>query len=115
MRPITVSIPANSTALTASDWVYFDQWSPGPAGVQVDVTGTVNYTVQTTFDDPNSPTNPVAVGSVTWLPCEDTDLVSAVASKQGALLPVPVFARVLLNSGNGSLSATFTQLGNVTY
>ena len=115
MRPITVSIPANSAALTTSDWVYFDQWSPGGAGVQVNVTGTVNYTVQTTMDDPNSPTNPVAVGSVTWLPSLDTDLVSANASKQGAFTPVPVFARVLLNSGNGSLTATFTQLGNVTY
>ena len=115
MRPITVSIPANSAASTTSDWVYFDQWSPGPAGVQVNVTGTVNYTVQTTFDDPNSPTNPVAVGSVTWVPSLDTDLVGAVASKQGSLTPVPVFARVLLNSGNGSLTATFTQLGNVTY
>lgn len=115
MRPITVSIPANSAAATASDWVYFDQWSTGQAAVQVDVTGTVNYTVQTTFDDPNSPTNPVAVGSVTWLPASDTNLVSANAAKSGLLSPVPVFARVLLNSGDGSLTATFTQLGNVTY
>jgi hypothetical protein len=115
MRPITVSIPATSAAATASEWVYFDQWSPGPAGVQVNVAGTVNYTVQVTFDDPNSPTNPVVPASVAWLPCADTDLVGANADKIGSLTPVPVFARVLLNSGNGSLSATFTQLGNVTY
>ena len=115
MRPITVSIPANSTAGATSDWVYFDQWAAGAAGVQVNVTGTVNYTVQTTMDNPNSPTNPVAAANVTWLPALDTNLVAAVASKQGTLAPVPVFARVLLNSGNGSLTATFTQLGNVTY
>jgi hypothetical protein len=115
MRPITVSIPANSAALTTSAWVYFDQWTTGQAAVQVDVTGTVNYTIQTTFDDPNSPTNPVDAGSVTWLPCTNTDLVGANASKNGVIAPVPLFARVLLNSGAGSLTATFTQLGSVTY
>lgn len=108
-----ISIGTPGTAV--SQWVRFDDWSPGSTvGLQTDVTGTVNYTVQTTFDDPNSPTNPVQPAGVTWFSSGDTTVVGATASAQSSFSVLPIFARVLLNSGTGSVTATFVQVGNVS-
>jgi hypothetical protein len=112
MRPITVTVSDGSGGAKGSDLVRFDDWAPGPVSLQVNVTGTVNYTVQTSMDDPNSPTNPVALGSMTWLSSTDTNVVSQSASKSSTFAAAPIFARVLLNSGNGSVTATFLQLSN---
>lgn len=112
MRPITVTASDASSAAKSTDLVRFDDWAPGPVSLQVTVTGTVNYTVQTSMDDPNSPTNPVALGSMTWIPSTDTAVVGQTTSKSSTLTAAPVFARVLLNSGNGSISATFLQNSN---
>lgn len=112
MRPITVTASDASVAPQSSGLVRFDDWAPGPVSLQVTVTGTVNYTVQTSMDDPNSPTNPVALGSMTWIPSTDTAVVGQSASKSSTFAAAPIFARVLLNSGNGSVSATFLQLSN---
>ena len=112
MRPITVTASDASGGAKGTDLVRFDDWAPGTVSLQVTVTGTVNYTVQTSMDDPNSPTNPVALGSMTWVPSTDTAVVGANATKSSTFAAAPVFARVLLNSGNGSISATFLQNSN---
>ena len=112
MRPITVSVSDASGGVKYTDWVRFDDFAPSQVSVQVTVVGTVNYTVQTTLDDPNSATNPVAAASVTWLPSLDTNVVGAAASKSSYFAYAPVFARVALNSGNGSITATFLQSSN---
>ena len=53
MRARTVTVGPNAAGSTSSQWVRFDEWAPGSTvTVQVDVSGTVNYTVQTTLDDP---------------------------------------------------------------
>lgn len=115
MRPRTVTVGPNASASTSSQWVRFDEWAPGSTvGLQVDVSGTVNYTVQTTWDDPNSPTSPVAVGSVTWFDSGDSAVVSATAAAQSSFSVVPIFARIVLNSGAGTVKATFMQTGNVS-
>ena len=112
MRPITVTVSDASGAVKYSDWVRFDDWAPNFITVQCNVTGTVSYTVQSTLDDPNSPTNPVATGSVTWVDSSDTSVVAATATKQSYFQYAPVFARVKLNSGSGSVTATFLQSSN---
>jgi len=112
MRPITVSVSDASGGAKATDLVRFDDWAPGPVSLQVNVTGTVNYTVQTSMDDPNSPTNPVALASMTWISSTDTNVVGQTASKSSTFAAAPIFARVLLNSGSGSITATFLQLSN---
>jgi len=112
MRPITVSVSDASGGVKYTDWVRFDDFAPAQVTVQVSVVGTVNYTVQTTLDDPNSATNPVAVSSVTWVNSLDTNVVGASASKSSYFAYAPVFARVALNSGNGSITATFLQSSN---
>lgn len=115
MRPITVSVGPNATTPLGSSLVRFDDWSPNnQVTIQVNVVGTVNYTVQTTLDDPNSPTNPVSVANMTWFNSTDANVVNATASKQSSLSFLPIFARVLLNSGSGTVTATFLQTGNVS-
>lgn len=112
MRPIVVTVSDASGGVKYSDWVRFDDFAPSNISIQCTVSGTVNYTVQTTLDDPNSATNPVATGSVTWVDSSDSAVVAATATKQSNFLFAPVYARVKLNSGTGSVTATFLQSSN---
>lgn len=112
MQAITVSVSDASVAPKGSSWVRFDDFAPAQITVQCVVTGTANYTIQTTLDDPNDPINPVPVNSVTWLSSLDTNVVGVAASKSSYFAYAPKYARILLNSGNGSVSATFLQSSN---
>jgi hypothetical protein len=104
----TVTVGTNGAA--ASSWVRFDDYGAHmQVAIQCTVSGTVNYTVQQTLDDPNSITNPVAPPSVTWVSHPDANLVGATATVQGNYAYSPIFARVLLNSGTGSVVTTFRQ------
>ena len=69
----------------------------------------MNYTVQVTMDDPNSPTNPVAIQNVAWLNTNDADVVSAISNKFSNFQFTPTFARVVLNTGSGTITGTFAQ------
>jgi hypothetical protein len=100
---------------TSSQWVRFDSWNCAAVAIQVNVTGTVNATVQQTLDDPNSPTDPVAVANMTWLNHPDPALNGLTANVQGNYAYTPVFARVVLNSGSGSVKATFLQPDSGNY
>ena len=90
-------------------------WANAQSIIQCSVTGIATYTVEGSMDDPNSPTDPVAENSMTWINCEDTDLVGANASKQGQLTVTPVFLRLKQTAGNGSVKMTVAQFGNATY
>jgi hypothetical protein len=104
-----------SPAITSSTWVRFDDWNANGVAIQVTANGTVNWTIQQTLDDPNSPTDPVLPANVTWLPHPDATLVGATTSLQGNYAFPPMFARVLLNSGTGSVTATFKQPDSGNY
>lgn len=105
-------ITVGTNGVAGSRWVRFDDFAPGQITVQGDVSGTVNYSVQTTMEDPNDPFNPVAIGSVTWLDALDANIVSESTAKSGYIAYAPVYARVLLNSGSGSASVIFLQSSN---
>jgi len=109
----TAAVTVGTNGVAASDWVFLDSWPIPATSIQCTVSGTVNYTVQTTLDDPNSPTNPVALTAMTWVSSSDTAVVGATATEQSNLAFIPAYARVLLNSGTGSVTATFIQSGNV--
>ena len=113
MRPITVTVSNASGGTKYSDLVRLDEWAPGQVGVQLTASGTVNYTLQQSMDDPNSPTNAVAQGSMTWVNCADTAAVGASSTVQTNYQFVPLFCRVVLNSGSGSVTATFVQASSV--
>lgn len=106
-----LSIGTNTVA--GSPWVMMDSWAYGPISVQVAVSGTVNYDIEVTSQDPNDPFNPVNPSDVTFIDCADTALVNKTANAIGQLTAVPVYARINLNSGSGSCTATFIQPGVV--
>ena len=112
MQAITVSVSDASGGVVYSSPVRFDDFAPSNISVQCNVTGTVNYTLESTLDDPNDPVNPVALGSMVWISSSDTAAVAATTSIQTNFLFAPKFVRVKLNSGAGSVRATFLQSSN---
>lgn len=63
-------------------------------GLTFIVTGTINYTVQQTNDDVQSLTD----RTFNWLDSDDTNVVSATASKNSNYVAVPQAMRVKINS-----------------
>ena len=112
MQPITVSTTDASGGTTYSRKVRMDNFSAAQAVVQVNVTGTATYTVETSMDDPDSPFAPVAVASMTWLPASDTNVVAKTASAGGSFTAVPTFVRLKQTAGSGSCTMTISQFSN---
>lgn len=112
-----VSVGTNGVA--SSPWVRFDNYAAAAqVAIQLTVSGTVNYTLQQTLDDPNRTTNNVvtntyqtARSSVAWVNSSDSNAVGATSTIQTNYSMVPVFSRVLLNSstGSGYVTGTFVQ------
>lgn len=115
MQPITVSTTDASGGTTYSRPVRMDSWANAQTVVQVKVSGSATYTVETSMDDPNSPTNPVAVGSMTWNDALDTNIVAQSSAKTGAFVVTPTFIRLKQTAGNGSATMTVAQFGNAPY
>lgn len=107
------AITVGTNGVADSPWVRFDDWAPNYISVNCSVTGTANYSVQTSLDDPNNIASPVAAGDMTWLDALDGNLVSESADKSGGIQYAPTFARVVLNSGSGSVRGVFLQSSNV--
>lgn len=97
-----------------SAWIRLDEWAFANVMVQANVSGTANYTVRQTMDDPNSLTNATARASMTWVDSTDSNLVGASASKQGNFAYAPLWMKVVLNSGSGTVTATFGQMNVVS-
>jgi hypothetical protein len=115
MQPITVSTTDASGGTTYSRPVRMDSWANAQTVIQVTVSGSATYTVETSMDDPNSPTNPVAQGSMVWNDALDSNLVAEGASKTGVLAATPTFIRLKQTAGNGSATMTVAQFGNAPY
>lgn len=115
MQPITVSTTDASVATTYSRPVRMDSWANAQTVVQVKVSGTATYTVETSMDDPNSPTNPVAVGSMVWNDALDTNIVAQSAAKSGVFNVTPTFIRLKQTAGNGSATMTVAQFSNAPF
>jgi hypothetical protein len=107
MRPIVVS----TTGVSTSNLARMDDLAPGPISIACAVTGSATYSVQISNDDPNSATNPVAVGSMTWLPSPDAAATGATTSIYTILTAVPLFIRINQTAGSGSVAATIVQAG----
>lgn len=111
------ALQVGTNGVAGSPWARFDDYAGNSQfGLQATVSGTVNYSVQYTYDDPNvitnqspTPTYQLARSEVTWVDSADTAVVGATATKQSTGTVVPEFARVLLNSGSGSVTMTIRQ------
>ncbi len=106
----TATIGTNGIA--SSPWVTFDPFSgTAPTAIQATVSGTVNYTIQQTLDDPNSTSNSVARSSMTWVSHPDSAVVAATSTAQANYAYAPAYSRILLNSytNPGFVKATYIQ------
>ena len=107
----TVTVGTNGVA--SSPWVRFDDYAAhAEVAIQATVTGTANGTIQQTMQDtdPASPVDKVAPDDITWVNHPDAALVAFTTTVQGNYAYSPIFARVVLNSGTGSISTGFRQV-----
>ena len=102
MRPINITRVGNGNS-NAAILDYFGQQA---VGVQVVVvSGSPNWTVQQTLDDPNNPDI-----TPTWFDHADTaNMVAQTVSRQSNYGFVPAAVRVSINSGNGTVRLTLLQ------
>lgn len=108
---VASTVEVGSSAVADSQWIRFDDYAANAqVAIQATVSGTVNYTIQQTMDDPNSATFPVTPQSVTWVNHPDTAVVAATATKQTNYGYPPIFAKVVLNSGTGTVTTTMRQV-----
>lgn len=107
----TAAVTVGTNGIASTAWAYMDEWANTQVMIQIDVSGSVNYTLQTTSDNPNTTGSdaPIAPGAMTWIATNDLSVVGATTSQQSNFMFTPLFARVLLNSGTGSLTAKFVQ------
>ena len=108
------AITVGNSQSGSSPSIALDPWAFPQVAIQCSVTGTVNYTVQQTLDNPNDPVNPIARTSMQWVDHPDTNLVAATATKQGNYGYAPLFMRVVINSGSGSVRMTVIQANVVS-
>lgn len=118
----TAAVTVGTNGIASTPWVRLDEWASPDVSIQCNVSGTVNYTVQATNDDPNSPTNPVLPQNVSWVNSPDTNAVAATSAQRTGYGPLlaygaltPIFVRATLNSGSGSVSMTVVQPSAVPY
>lgn len=78
-------------------------WRGKIAAVNITVTGTINYTVQQTLSDIQTSTRT----SINWLNSDDTNVVSATASKNTNYVAIPNATRLLVASYNAGAALTF--------
>lgn len=76
--------------------------SPVNIGFAVVVTGTVNYSVQFTYDDPS-------VGFTTWF--DDVSITSKTGNEDGSINFPITGMKVLVNSGSGTVTMNVVQAG----
>ena len=111
--PTDGNVIVGTNGVAGSRWVRLDNWAFAQTAVQVNVNGTADFTIQTTLDDPNDPISPINVSDVNWLDALDANLVTTAVNTSGYIAYTPSYVRVLLNSGSGSVTSTFSQAGNV--
>lgn len=78
--------------------------SPVNIGFAVVVSGTVNYSVQVSYDDPSS-------GFTTWF--DDATVTSKTGNEDGSINFPITGLKVLVNSGTGSVTLSVVQAGIV--
>lgn len=105
----TGAVTVGTSAVASSMWVRLDNWAPAQTSLQCTVTGTVSYTVEQTLQDPNSPSDAVLPYGMAWLSSADPNVVGATSSQASYFANPPLFVRVTLNSGAGSVSSVVSQ------
>ena len=107
MRPVVLNLSDASEGEKSSNPVILDHYiSPFATSLSVLVDGTVNYTVQYTFDSVFDNWDP-ATGN--WV--NHPSLTTQTATKDSNLAYPATAVRIVLNSGDGSVRFTVIQAG----
>jgi hypothetical protein len=107
---LTAAATIGTNGTGSTPWVRCDEWADAQVSIQINVSGTVNYTIQSSLDDPNSNFGtPVLPSAMTWVTTNDTNVVGATSSLQTNYAFAPTWVRCLLNSGAGSCTMTVAQ------
>lgn len=105
----TGNVEAGTNGVADSAPLFLDEFGFAPTSLQVNVSGTANFTVAQTLDDPTNPNwiwsaggTAASFSNVVWINHPDTNLVANTVSVQGNYAYVPKMVRVTLNSESGS-------------
>lgn len=108
MRPIVQTLSDASGGALTGNPIPLDVFvSPFNTTLSVQVTGTVNYTVQYTFDNVQASDWTPATGN--WV--DHPSLTTQTATKDSNLAYPAVAVRIVQNSGAGSVRFTVIQAG----
>lgn len=108
MRPIVQTLSNASGGALFSNPIPLDYFiSPFNSSLSVTVTGTVNYTVQYTFDDVQASTYVASSGN--WV--DHPSLTTQTTTKDSNLAYPATAIRIVQNSGAGSVRFTVIQAG----
>jgi hypothetical protein len=108
MRAISATAtPANNTVL-----VRMDNYATAVVGAAIVVSGGGQFLLDYSFDDPNDLVSPVPVAQMTW----DRTLLPPAAQMGTAnvsfqMMACPLYFRLTLGLGVGSVRGTFLQVG----
>ena len=107
---LTAAATVGTNGTGSTPWVRLDEWANTQCTIQINVSGTVNYTIQSSMDDPNATWGTAVLPSaMTWVATNDTNVVGATSSLQTNYAFAPTWVRCLLNSGSGSCTMTVAQ------
>lgn len=109
------AVQVGVTGTVTSRWARMDSWANAQTVAQVNVDGTITYSVETSMDDPNDPIAPVPVIDMTWLDALDANLVSESAAKSGLFAYTPTWIRVKGSGGTGTATLKIAQFSNAPY
>lgn len=108
MRQIVVTLSDASGGAKNSNPIPLDIHGRPDVSLQVAVTGTVNWTLQQTLDNPFD----TASGSIVWVNHPDANMVAQTVTRQGNYAYIPAAVRLQLTSGSGSAKLTIVQSGD---
>ena len=102
------AVTVGTNGIASSRPIFLDNMAFPQTSIQVTVSGTINYTVRQTLDDPNAPNNPVPYVNVTWVNHPDSSLVAATGTEQGNYAYMPAMVQLLVNSNTNPGYAVMT-------
>lgn len=105
----TGAVEVGTNGIASSPPLVLDIYNKPEVSLQVAVSGTANWTVQQTLDNPFD----IDSEDITWLDHPDALMVAETTNRQSNYAYVPFATRITLNSGDGSLVYTVVQAGVV--
>jgi hypothetical protein len=106
------AVTVGTNTIADSRPIFLDPYGFAPTSIQVTVSGTANYTVRQSLDNPNGPSGfgvPLGLQNVNWLNHPDTNVVASAVTAQSNYAYIPSICKVVLNSGTGSVTMSVIQ------